>query len=789
MLQSGYTWFLGDTRVMASLSRFQGKVSGRGALFFAAVLLTLVVVLPRASLAEEAAPAFTVPPVPSFTPNQISNLSSVLSQCSGQSFATSVRGLAACALAGDDVDVELELSCDFMGPGFVIAQSAKITQAVTGQQCKKARIAEARGKLDCLQRGASLMESMIGQQRQRFEQEIQAAQSALRQLDQIKKGFEEQNKTIGERLNGNSDSGAKGLIQATEEMQAALDQMQGPQGVIELFKQKNREIDDRRKFLLEQVQARTLELTTSCIAEGGTQGKRYQCEPNGPDVDYFTYLGCLYRASFYLGEGGRIERNAVADKKAAAGVQSLGGALQRLLASVPRSIGAPPSSPQRLDQLTSNTSQLWFGFDDFKDEIRRRLSGFENKNFRVADRVLRKAEGCFNTAKVQVSRERRGASSGGSRLVDLQLEIKRSEEEQSANAKKFFFEANRSYVDAVKPLLGRNVPLQLDQCTTAKPRIQGECMNQVQSSFEDLYLGKSDLTKLNMVVPGNGAVRDLVIQCAGLKGCTADLQAQHDYLKSTITQVDQAKTKYANEANQKIDAMRTSLARAMAFPNQLVIQQQDELNRFLSELGVGSSVELEDVEGRAFEKDDDEALSGLYKNPEGEDFLAAIGAGSTPPLKKVGKDSFKDAYQGMADAEKEANEKIAKLNSLKSKMLAASAKCAAEAMEKALGGIERDLDRLEDCRHVSGWCDDDGDALQDLLSSLEDISGSGAEGAIAMLNNGIEACTSSKLKGGENINQQQACETQYERTIRHVKRKVGSLERGGGGAATSAMGF
>jgi hypothetical protein len=739
---------------------------------------------------------FSVPPVQSFTANNISNISSVLSECSGQSFADSLVALSACSMGSGQYDSDLELSCSILSPQMAQAESMKIDLAISGLQCKKGQMAQARGKIDCLSKGASLLQSMIGQQRSQFEKEIQAAQSALRQLEQIKKGFEQQDETIGKRLKGDDESGAGGLIQAEKEMEGVLAEMQGPQGSVETFKKDNRALQDQKKFLLEQVQARTLEVTTQCIRNGGTDGKRYQCAPNTPDVDYLNYLGCLYGASFQVGENGQIEKDEVNKKRAASNVQSLGRALDSMLQSIPQSIGAPPSSGQQLDRFSSGT-ELWFTFNDFKEGIRTRLSRFENKNFRIADRIVKKAESCFNSAKVQVAKERKGSSgggqqgSGGSRLVDLQNKVKDAEESQNAKAKKFFTDASKAYSSAIRPLIGRNVNLPIEQCVSAKSSVQASCMDQIVTNFEDIYLGRSELSKLNMVVPGNGAVKDLVIQCAGLKGCVTDLQAQHNYLQSTVKQVKQAKQKYAAETNQKIDAMRTSLAKAMAFPNQLVIQQQEELNKFLAGLGVDGAVELEDVEGKEFEKDDAEDMDGLYKNPVGEDFLAAIGAGATPPLKKLGKDSFKDAYKGISEAVKETDKEVGKLNSLKGKIKAATAKCLEQEKEKILSSMDRFAGDIAECSQYMDRADSQSlSELQNLSSSLQSISGVDSSGIDSTLSNGISYFGTGSTAGNANVEADAIrCKSKFSHAITSMKSKIGSLQRvaGSAGAASSAF--
>ncbi len=759
------------------------------------VLLDLSEVAHAADAPAATAPVvpFSVPPVPNFTANNISNLQGVLSECSGQGFAESLTALGACGAQSADYDPDLDLSCSFMSPAVVAAESVKIEQAINGLKCKKGQLSQARGKIDCLSKGASLMQAMIGQQRSQFEKEIQAAQSALRQLEQIKKGFEQQDETIGKRLKGDDESGAGGLLQAEKDMEGILAEMQGSTGTVEAFKKDNRALQDQKKFLLEQVQARTLEVTTDCIRNGGMEGKRYQCKQNDPDVNYLQYLGCLYEASFKIGEGGRIENDAVNKKRGEVNRVSFMNSLDRMIQSVPQSLGAPPSSAQQLDRFSAST-ELWFSFNDFKEGIRTRLSKFENKNFRIADRVIKKAESCFNSAKVQVSRERKGSGgsaqsggqqpTGGSRLVDLQNKVKDFEESQNARAKKFFTDASKAYSGAIRPLIGRNVNLPIEACVNAKSSVQAGCMDQVVTNFEDLYLGRSELSKLNMVIPGNGAVKDLVVQCAGLKGCVTDLQAQHNHLQSTVKQVKQAKQKYAAEANQKIDAMRTSLAKAMAFPNQLVIQQQEDLNKFLAGLGVDGVVELEDVEGKEFEKDDSDEMDGLYKNPVGEDFLAAIGAGATPPLKKLGKDSFKDAYKGISEAGKEADEKIGKLNSLKGKLIGAAAKCAAEAAEKKLDKAQRRIDTavsdLTSCLSQSGWCSDDQKSqLSRLISDVDSINDlEGAEGVVDSLERGMNICKRAGAEGTGETNGSN-CHAIMDDTISRAQSAVSSLKSAG----------
>ncbi|MBU6376372.1 MAG: hypothetical protein KGQ59_10280, partial [Bdellovibrionales bacterium] len=420
------------------------------------------------------------------------------------------------------------------------------------------------------------------------------------------------------------------------------------------------------------------------------------------------------------------------------------------------------------------------------------------------------------------SQRETGKQGGGEArgLVDLQEDIKTNEEAQQAAARKFFLSANKTYADSVKPLLGRNVTLSLDACTNAKPAVQANCMDQISKSFEDLYLGKSDLSKVNMVVPGNGAVRDLVIQCMGLKGCTADLQAQHDYLKNTVKQVDQSKQKFAAEANQKIDSMRTSLARAVAFPNQLLIQQQDELNRFLAGLGVSGSISLEDIEGKAFEKDDDEDLKPLYKNPVGDEFIQGISAGSTPPLKKVGKDSFNEAYKGIAEGVKQADEKIAKLNSLQDKMMGAMSKCQKQEAEKkaeeqkkkdqeaaesqkfdnernqmALDSMVDDANDIAQCGHVSGWCNSaKKNEIQRLLSSVQQLDSksgnkldtSDIEGFLQTAISGSSCREGQRLDDGDLSGMGRDCKSRVDSKITEMKSRLSRRSSSGSSSSSSA---
>ncbi|NDD91822.1 hypothetical protein EBZ37_07030 [bacterium] len=254
--------------------------------------------------------------------------------------------------------------------------------------------------------------------------------------------------------------------------------------------------------------------------------------------------------------------------------------------------------------------------------------------------------------------------------------------------------------------------------------------------------------------------------------------------------------------------MRTSLAQAVSFPNQLLIQQQDELNRFLAGLGVSASVALEDIEGKAFEKDDDEDLKPLYKNPVGDEFIQAISAGSTPPLKKVGKDSFKEAYQGIAEAGKEADKQIAKLSSLQERMQGALSKCMAkdaekllalnqekeekeqketgERNERALDSMDRAASDIASCGYVAGWCDESRRGrLSDLLSSIQSISGVDSSGVEEQLESGMSACIhSGSGKAGEDAVAQ--CQAKVDTSIARIRSKISQIGRSSGTSRSSS---
>jgi hypothetical protein len=151
----------------------------------------------------------------------------------------------------------------------------------------------------------------------------------------------------------------------------------------------------------------------------------------------------------------------------------------------------------------------------------------------------------------------------------------------------------------------------------------------------------------------------------------------------------------------------------------------------------------------------------------------------------LGKDSFKEAYTGIAQFMKETDKKISDNSKMQDKLRAKAASCAAEKQKRSadkLGAsLNNSLSNISRCSsYPSAWCDSQKSALDDLINNLNGMSDSIEDtGVLSTLNDASDKCVgrSSNSKIGEASVARAECDEMVGTALGDIKRKTESWNR------------
>jgi hypothetical protein len=326
--------------------------------------------------------------------------------------------------------------------------------------------------------------------------------------------------------------------------------------------------------------------------------------------------------------------------------------------------------------------------------------------------------------------------------------LKAQERQNQSVAQETFQRYNQTYTKAMAALTGENYPLVLTVCENAKAGTQEACMDDIRRNMQGLLMGNDTASQMVMSIKASQPKNLISFKCQGLNGCIRTLQNIHTNLKKEVVSLKAFKRDYVTKANQSIEQFTQRMAQTLSPQNQMLEQQIRNLNSTLAGLGVKGTISPKGVEAEQFEKDgepsgeNDTDNGGLFKMPKSLSNL--IGGKMSPPMLDVSKDSFKDALSGVADAVSKLDDQKTKIADALTKVDALASSCSQQELEKAIGSLEKEVERFNSCMGSENWCDTNGSSLDQLVNSLQAASISGLEGVQGTLESGQINCQGEK---------------------------------------------
>lgn len=621
----------------------------------------------------------------------------------------------------------------------------KLKQVEAAISCKKAKFDGLQQEVSCMMNQAQALQSQISSLQTHFQNNIQRMQSDVAIIKAAEEDRKGQLEDVTNKLGGNKNNGAQGLLALKEKTQQLVNQQMPAQilKVREGFKQ----VEQLRKGLEEQVATRKISLTNECFST--RSGPGFQCVPNGPPVSVREYVLCRFEQNQNLGEGGVIERNEMISRQAAARRGELQAVLDSILGDSAKTLMPDPRNPNGPPQ-NLNQAVTILTVQDIESQYGDKLASFNGKGLNIHDFVMGQMRGCFARAEKVVARERKMASSP---VGVAEATFKQQERATQSEINSMIETYSQQFSENMAGLTGNHMPLNTSACKSANPNTQINCLEDIRRNMEGLLNGNVPQSTMNINLPAQDPKRLIRFSCQGLSGCVTALQNISTGLDREVKRLGQFKKDYVLKANQNVENFANSMARTLSPQSGMLQEKIKQLNAKLGALGV-RPINLKPLQGEKLEKDED----GLPQTPK--NVLALVGSQMTPPMVDMHGEEFSRGMEEIAKGTEKLGEKSARLAEAAQELAEAKATCQGAMLAKARERIMKKFEKANECAKTYDGCkvihDLAGNGKLSLLTGdLTDILGGSDDfDADSALDSGVGDCmsdSSSKMSEYERI--------------------------------------
>ncbi len=650
---------------------------------------------------------------PAFNAAQKAGFANMFSSCYGAQLGAAAGLLNCPSDPGISKDFSKNLSCESLVIDGIFSEDALkkkstgIDDAIKSAECKKNKFDALRGELQCLDQQASALTQQMNSLTSEYQKNIQRMENDVAQLSGVVQDREIQAKDVLSKLGGDGESGEDGLLGAQKKIQAIVGKMPGD---ILKAKETHKQLEIQRKGLAEQIQSRTVALTSECFSSKSEA--TYRCSKNGAPVTLPEYVLCRYEQNQRIGEDGVIETGAVSKARAQGNRQ----ALQALMGSIFSEASSQKNLPTNQQELQSAFSQPVGirSVEDIQKKYGDRLAKFNGKGLDIQGFVMQGVSNCYNKAQADVARERKMQTS---QISVAQEAVKTKERETETFVNALFTEYNQGYSDAMGSLTGENYPLVLTACENGKADIKDRCLVDIQKQMKGLMLGNTPESTIAMSIRGNKPESEINLTCQGINGCIKRLQNVNRNLKVEIAKVKKFKADYVQRSNQNIESFTKQMAQALSVQSQGLSTRVKELNAKLAGLGVSSGIKIPNLEGEKLEKrKEGEGEEGLFQTPTSMTKL--MSAYMSPPLLNVSEDTFEGAISGMAGGIEKIEQQKSEAQEAKDKLATLASSCTQRPVNEAASSLKTGMDGLDGCFKDPQFCNNK-DGLNALIESVK----------------------------------------------------------------------
>ncbi|MCM2322708.1 MAG: hypothetical protein NDJ90_05565 [Oligoflexia bacterium] len=644
--------------------------------------------------------------------------------------------LAAAGLCTDDEDeFDTEVSCEaFQTPDGRFSSSkydeklGKLKKIRGNLSCKKVKFDRLSSDLNCMKSQVETLQAQAASLQKYFQENLQRMEQDVQFLQAAEQDRKVQLEDVAKKLGDDKDSGSEGLVPLKNETQKML--AEDIPNAVEQAKQALNQLEQKKKEHNEIVLARKLTLTQSCFAT--RTNPSYKCEANGKPVSAREYVLCRYRQNQQLTGSGQIQQTQLATNRANANKDALESVLNSIFGDA--AVAAPPVDPKN-PQAGVNTNRVVtiFSIEDIKKQYGEKLHSFDGQGLPIYDFVMSALQSCYSTAEKSVRTELKSAVSAVGQGAN-NLKMAESSIVNEANKKMERYAAH--YGKLMAALTGQHMPLNTQACKAANPRVQINCLQDLQKNMEGLFHGNVPQSAIRMQIRGTKDDTIITLGCQGLTGCVTALQNTMNGLKREVQRIGQYRKDYVTKANQSVANFATRMAETLSPQSGMIAARIAQMNQTMASLGL-PPIQTDNVKGEQWRYRKE--MDGLVEMPG--NVMGLIGARMNPPLIDMAGRGFSSSLDRISRGQSELSKKMELIAQTIGRAEARKKKCMTADAEEDVTKLQALAANMVSCKSQA-YCQtaiEGGDSgavtLESLITTIRDLDIQGSSRLIVGYSN------------------------------------------------------
>jgi hypothetical protein len=615
--------------------------------------------------------------------------------------------------------------------------------------CKKGQLDSASAEVSCIAKQGQLLAQQIGSLSSVFQANITRFQQDDQTYKQRIGDRTSQISQIGALLNGDgggtdangnpiAGTGKKGLLQIAASLKTLTETtlpaaVAAAQNTAQTFA-------NTGNTITQNVQYRTMSLIGNCFKNQPVNGQGYNCVPNGPNVSAEQFLECRYEQYAHV-QNGTYDIRSSTNQQAQSAQTNLDAIFQQMFNNTPMSWTLP--TDQSGSQAASTASYTATSLADAETQYTSQLSGITVNGVNLATEANQLLQVCQAQAVSAVANEQTSPSSYLGQSIEA---LYQQGTTNNANFSSTIQQNANAWTDAMTTLSQQNLPLNLVGCQpnynscvgqcagtntitmTSVPSVscvstcgqtssaqQVSCLTQLNTQINGLYQGSGSQPAFTMNVTSqfpDTALPASALQCKGILGCIAQLQATSSQISTIKTQLTTADTSYINQARTSTAQFATQLSQLLSTQSSALRSKMDSLNTQLRSLGI-QQLTASPIQSSPLTYDQGaNGQPGLPQMPT--NMLGLIGGGMSPPMPDVTDPNFANP-DGFQDAENKVQAQQTTVADLESTLQGLESTCGLSATKNT---IEQNLSTIiSNCVNVS--CPNAGGVQQIVQAALD----------------------------------------------------------------------
>ncbi len=765
----------------------------------------------------------------SFDALRAANLGTFLGSCfSGNVMATAqgLGGLAGgqgfgvagpdtmCPAAFDPKIPELDQACRAaplivgrqVNQAFISQMKSDLDRAIPAYSCKVAKAEAIVRELGCMKDQVGPMEQYVQNLNQAAGQYLSQAEAAQNEYKAIVADYQALEQDFTNRLSG--ADGAPGLRQTLDDINKIVDA--SDQSILQVERDFT-SVKNEAAVIEQQKQEVAMAKAMDCFNNQGHAGYTcisYEPGPNGAMVrvgeeklrSYADFLQCQYRNSFYVGEGGKVERDS---KKVQKTADTYASQLSTILAQMTSST---PSSGkfENVEQAQAQSAGL-LSADDLMQKYGSQLDALFSKSKYggvLKDTLSKGLAFCQAEGKKAIQMELKRE---GSKLQMAELAQKDRVKAAQGAAAGLAKQWEQPYLQMKQALQLNGSGLVMAGCDSQDASTQTACLRSMKDQLRAYARGTNNATQCSLSATANAACPFTVkaeskrghlaaVNCSSLNDCITQTQVAANKMKKEAVKYEAARTAHAQKVKAEYIAQIRKQAKTLQAMNTSLKLQLGRIMKGATEFGVSpSALQTTTRQGEPIEIDQE---TGLPKPPS--NILDVISGQMNPgliSLESGGVDEIVSKVNSSVGPDRQKRDELigirkaidAWVESCKMRLLEEREERVKVRVEAAARQLDGQLQQILECGQNAGTCGNGGsletlaESVQGTLSAYPELGGIDPE-VIQSLSSGASGLCANSGEVGQKT--KGACE----RVTRNALKAAGALRKSvidPGGAASA----